>query len=114
VASISFYFGIAMQWFAVRSLYQFGRKSDGTNIFEERIVGFQAETPSEAFVKAQRESAAYAADHNFVVHPEQELYEQDGDPLIDGYELWSLLFQSAMTLDEFYEAKYRRYEYRPE
>jgi len=28
-----------MPWFGVRSVYRFGQKADGTNIFEERIVG---------------------------------------------------------------------------
>lgn len=103
-----------MRWFAIRSVYLFGRKSDGTNIFEERIVGFQAESPDEAFVKAERESEAYSNSNKFVAHPDQWSYEQDGDPLIDGYELWSTLYESTLSLDEFYEARYVRCDYRPE
>ena len=32
-----------MAWYAIRSVYLFGVKEDGTNVFEERVVAFEAE-----------------------------------------------------------------------
>ena len=107
----------AMPWFAVRSVYLFGRKSDGTNIFEERIVCFEGASYDEAFEKAERESDAYVASasfKDFEVFEVQDAYEQDGDPLIDGYEVYSKLYESRESLAEFYANRYDRYEYHPE
>ena len=41
-------------------------------------------------------------------------YEQDGDALIDGYEVWSELFESAESLEEFHQSRYGKYEYHPD
>jgi len=101
-------------WYAVRTVYHFGAKSDGKNIFEERVVCFEALDWSEAHTKAEKESAAYATENNFVAHPEHSGYEQDGKALIDGYELWSELFESTKTLEAFYANRYGKYEYHPE
>ena len=103
-----------MPWFAVRSVYLFGHKSDGTNIFEERVVCFQADSPATAHDKAKRESEQYAADNDLEAFPERLAYEQDGDALIDGYELWSELYEARVTLAAFYAVRYARYEYTPE
>ena len=103
-----------MAWFAIRSVYRFGEKSDGTNIFEERVVCFEAESADAAHAKAKAESERYAAEHDFEVFPERDGYEQDGDPLIDGYEVWSVLFEARESLADFYAARYARYDYRPE
>jgi hypothetical protein len=103
-----------MAWFAVRSIYLFGQKADGTNVFEERVVCFQAESADAAHDKAKLESERYAADHGFEVFPEREGYEQDGDSLIDGYEVWSVLFESRDSLSDFYAARYTKYDYKPE
>lgn len=102
-----------MAWFAVRTLYAFGVKDDGTNVYEERIVAFEAETWEHAMSKAREEADAYALEQEFEAHPDQAIYEQDGDPLIDGYELWSQLFESQLELSEFYEARYSSYAYSP-
>jgi hypothetical protein len=103
-----------MAWFGIRSVYFWGQKSDGTNVFEERVVCFEAPTADEAHAKARRESERYAADNGYTAHPEQEGYEQDGDTLIDGYEVWSLLLESRESLAEFYAARYLKYDYQPE
>ena len=103
-----------MAWFAVRSVYLFGQKTDGTNVFEERVVCFQAESADAAYAKAKQESERYAQDNGCEVFPERVGYEQDGDPLIDGYEVWSELFESRETLADFYAARYTKYDYRPE
>ena len=103
-----------MTWYAIRTVYAFGTKDDGTNVFEERIVAFEAPTWGEAHAKARVESAAYAADLDLEAHPDQIGYEQDGSPLIDGYELWSQLFESRLELSEFYGSRYSSCEYSPD
>jgi len=100
-----------MGWYAIRTVYAFGTKDDGTNVFEERIVAFEANDQDEAFAKAHKESVTYAADLNLEAHPDQVSYEQDGNALTDGYELWSKLFESRLELNEFYESRYVSYEY---
>lgn len=47
-------------------------------------------------------------------HPEQYGYQQDGTALVDGYELWSELFQANTSLESFYEARYRNFLYTPD
>ena len=103
-----------LRWFGIRTVYHFGVKNDGMNVFEERVVVFSGKTPEEAHAKAELESDAYAADLDFEAHPEQMGYEQDGDDLIDGYEVWSELFESDEDLTSFYKSRYSRYEYHPE
>jgi hypothetical protein len=103
-----------MRWYAVRSIFLFGTKSDSTNIFEERIVVFEAKDEEEAFLKAEKESDEYAKNMDFKVHSHMELYIQDGDPLIDGYEVWSQMFESNEGLDEFFKQRYEKFKYHPE
>ena len=103
-----------MPWYAIRSVYQFGIKADGTNMFEERVVSFQAESWAEAHAKGEVESEGYARENGFDSHPEQEGYEQDGEQQIDGYEIWSQLFESRLSLVDFFAERYTRYDYSPE
>ena len=103
-----------MPWFAIRSVYHFGTKTDGTNVFEERVAVFEAASWAEAHNKAEVESEAYAKANNFVVHPEQSGYQQDGSALIDGYEVWSELFESSDTLEQFYANRCGAYLYTPD
>ena len=102
-------------WYAVRSIFQFGVKEDGRNIFEERIVVFRAGDADEAFAKAEAEAEEYARQDSgdMEICPDMELYVQDGDPLIDGYEVWSQLFQTSESFDEFFQNRYARYRYEP-
>ena len=104
-----------MPWFAIRSVYHFGRKRDGSNIFEERIVAFQSESADRALDKAQIESEEYLNVAELLdVHPDRVAYEQDGEALIDGYELWSELSESSKGLVDFYADRYLRGDYHPE
>jgi hypothetical protein len=89
-----------MGWYAVRTVYHFARKADGTNLFEERIVSFNAASFDQALDKAAEESQRYLAAGSLAAHPDREAYQQDGQTLIDGYELWSVLFQSSDSLEE--------------
>ncbi len=101
-----------MNWYAIRSVYLFGTKEDGTNVFEERIVCFEAATVEEAFEKSDVERESYASAINIEMHPDQHSYTLDGDKLIDGYEVWSQLFESKDSLDTFFENRYTKYEYK--
>lgn len=101
-------------WFGVRAIYLFGKKKDGTNVFEERVVVFSGHTADEALCKAQQEADVYAKLNQMLRYPTLEAYEQDGDSLIDGYEVWSQLFESTEDLESFVASRYKRYEYHPE
>jgi hypothetical protein len=102
-----------MSWYAIRTVYLFDTKPDGINVFEERIVCFEADTVEAAYQKACRESDEYEDSLGFESYPLQEGYEQDGAPLIDGYELWSQLFESKLSLEDFYRERYERFKYLP-
>lgn len=102
-----------MPWYAVRTVYHFGTKSDGTNVFEERVVVFEARSWPEAHQRAQVEAGEYAEQNDAVAHPKQSGYEQDGAPLIDEYEVWSELFEGRASLEEFYARRYGQHEYQP-
>jgi hypothetical protein len=100
-----------IRWFGVRSLCLFGKKDDGRNIFEERVLVFSGKNSQEALAKAQAELDQYANCHNTIAHPALFAYEQDGDPLIDGYEVWSQLYETSEDIDSFFESRYSRYQY---
>lgn len=103
-------------WFGVRSLCLFGRKKDGTNVFEERVLVFSGADSKEALAKASAELDQYVNKvcQTGVAHREIIGYEQDGDPLIDGYEVWSDLYESGHDIDTFWESRYGKYKYHPD
>lgn len=103
-----------MAWYAIRTIYHFGVKLDGTNVFEERVVCFEASSFEEAHKKADLESKQYAEINGIEAHSEQVAYEQDGSALIDGYEIWSELLESRESLASFWDSRYEKYEYHPE
>jgi hypothetical protein len=106
-------FGDHMEWFAIRSLYLFGIDEFGNNVFEERIVSICAKDFTQAHIKGRLEAEEYASNNKFEMHSEQLVYKQDGKQLIDGYELWSVLYQSKLTLNNFYKSHYLKYVYTP-
>ena len=103
-----------IMWFGIRSICLFGKKKDGTNIYEERVLVFSGADENEALEKALTELKEYTKFHKTVGHPWVVGYMQDGDPLIEGYEVWSKLFETKETLDEFWESRYKKYEYFPD
>ena len=103
-----------MPWYAIRTVYHFGVKLDGTNVFEERVVCFNAESWREAHLRAEVESERYEKENNVIAHSEQSGHEQDGEILVDEYEVWSELFESHASLEEFYAERYGKYEYHPD
>jgi hypothetical protein len=104
------------RWFGIRTIFLWGKRTnDGLNVFEERVVVFSADTGEEALVKAKREAEDYAASNSMeALHGLLVAYHQDGDQLIDGYEVWSELYQSSEELDSFVQSRYEKYEYHPE
>jgi hypothetical protein len=105
---------LSMPWFAIRTVYRFSVKADGTNVFEERVVAFEAASTDEAHRKADVESGVYAKQNNLLAHSEQSGYRLDAEPLIDGQEVWSELFEAHATLNEFYAGRYSAYLYTPD
>lgn len=103
-----------MPWYAIRTIYHFGVRDDGLNVYEERVVSFEAPDWPAAHAKAKAESRKYATDQGFSVHSTQVGYEQDGAPLIDGYELWSELYESDLSLNDFFVERYAKYDYHPD
>lgn len=103
-----------MPWYGIRSVYFFGTKKNGKNVFEERVVCISASNAEEAHQKGLHEAKAYVKATGLVRHSSQIAYEQDGEPLIDQYEVWSELFEFAGTLEEFYKYRYEVFSYRPE
>ena len=103
-----------MPWYAIRTVYDFGSKSSGMNVFEERIVCFHASSSDAAHEKAAAESREYERVNGARAHPDRVGYEQYGQSLVDGYELWSELFESTEPLEEVYAHRYSQYEYVPE
>lgn len=103
-----------MCWYAIRTVYQFGTKRNGVNVFEERVVCFHAQTWPEAHARAEAEAAEYASENGFTAHSEQYGYKQDGTALVDGYEIWSELFEANANLESFYQARYANFLYTPD
>ena len=103
-----------MPWYAVRTIYHFGAKSNGKNLFEERVVCFEASDWPEPIQKQKKNPPLTPQKITSSPSPEHSGYEQDGKALIDRYELWSELFESTKTLEEFYANRYGKYEYHPE
>jgi len=103
-----------MPWYSIRSVYHFGVKSDGKNVFEERAVCFFAETDKDAHALAKIESEQYAEAHEFSVHDEQVSYRLDSAHLPQGHEVWSELYETNESLSVFYENRYGKYRYFPE
>lgn len=75
---------------------------------------FHAQTWTEAHALAEAEAAEYASENGFTAHPEQYGYKQDGAVLVDGYEIWSELFEANANLDSFYQARYANFLYTPD
>ena len=98
-------------WYGVRIVYLFGQKRR-TNVFEERICVFSGADANEAMEKAQRESAEYAYLGPFVPHDVVDSYLQDGGEWIDGYEVWSELYEFNGSLGEFVAERYDRFAYK--
>ena len=73
--------------------------------------GFLAESFEEAHEKGKSESELYAKENDFDVHSEQLVYKQDGKQLLDGYELWSELYQAPLDLESFYKEHYLKHAY---
>ena len=63
-----------IMWFGVRSVFFWGTRADGMNIFEERICVFSGESFDDAFAKSEKEADSYAEFHGFICHSMQEAF----------------------------------------
>ena len=107
-----------MSWYGIRTIYHFGKKKDGRNLFEERVTIFSGKTSDEAFAKAHAEAETYAKQLKLDWHPVQESYLLDDfldgpAPKIEGYDVWSQVFEFDGDLRSFMQARYERYFYHP-
>lgn len=102
-----------MSWFGVRNLYHFGVTPEGNNIYEERVICIKANDFDEAHIKGKKESETYSQENGFTSYTDQVVYKQDGESLIDGYEVWSELYESDKSMEEFYKEHYFKYDYEP-
>ena len=105
-----------INWYAVRTIFHFGNTAKEKYIYEERIVVFCGKNFDEAFEKAVKESIEY----DRAIGPKRQrpysiksAYQQDGDSLIDGYEVWSELNESNLKISSFYKEKYLKFNYKP-
>ena len=105
-----------MPWFSIRAVYMHERQSDGTGIFEERILLFRASDAERACALAENESRRYLQLNRtfqrvgewiaFAIRP-------DGEEL-NGSEIWSGLSSSDMTPEEYYKRRYIDFEFQPD
>ncbi len=105
------------QWFAVRTIYKFGKKKNGRNIYEERIVTFSGINLDEIWHKAEIEANEYSLHLRYngkLKYITTMAYLQDGDKLIDGYEVWSCQYESNYPIRKFIKQKYDVFEYNPD
>lgn len=106
-----------MNWYVIRTVYLWGHKNDGTNVFEERVVACSGKCHEEALARGKDESQQYSdeLEHiSYEFHLEQVSYVLDSDDYVQGQELWSELFQSNEDLDVLYANRYKNYEYVPD
>lgn len=113
-------------WYGIRTIYHFGKKKDGKNLFEERVCVFSGKTSDEAFAKAQAEAATYSKHLNesqhlqLEWHPVQESYllddflDEPSPVIVEGYEVWSDVFEFDGDLAAFVQARYERFHYHPD
>ena len=93
-----------------------GPQSDGTGIFEERIILFRASDAESACALAETESRRYLQ-----LNPTFQRVGEwiafairlDGEEL-NGSEIWSGLSSSDMAQQEYYKRRYTDFEFQPD
>jgi len=105
-----------MPWYSIRHVFSFEMRQSGPNVFEERVVCFEAGSWAEAHEKAEKEAAEYAARSKMTYHPMQVGYELDDEDATrrNGAEVWSELYDFTGTLEDFYQSRYARYPHDPD
>ena len=102
-----------MPWFSIRAVYMHERQSDGTGIFEERILLFRASDTERACALAENESRRYLQlNPTFQRVGEWIVFaiRLDGEEL-NGSEIWSGLSSSDMGQQEYYKRRYTDFEF---
>lgn len=101
-----------MGWYGVRSVYRFEAAVDGHDVYEERVVLFEADDFDAAIAKAEEEATAYVAalEHGEVL-PLFQSYAVSDD-VGEGAELFSLMRTSELEpddyLDHFFDTGHER------
>lgn len=104
-----------MPWFSIRAVYMHERRSDGTGMFEERMLLFRASDAKHACALAENESR-----HYLQLNPTFQRVGEwiafavrlDGEEL-NGSEIWSGLSSSDMAPEEYYKRRYTDFELEP-
>lgn len=95
-----------MKWFSVRSIYRSPFETDGSGLYEERVVLFRAEDLDDAIARAEAEAAEYVEDMDREVLPLFQAHWLFDDPA-DGSEVFSLMrvsdLRPADYLDHFFD-----------
>ena len=107
---------MADRWYAIRAVYEHGREDDGTGVFCERVLLFQAAVPEAAVEEAQRESAQYLD-----LNPEfRRIGEwtivsmQENQQPRSGAEVWSMVYLDKRSGADFYHEHYKKLEMPPD
>jgi len=96
-----------MRWYGVRSFYRFEASADRPDVYEERVVLFEADGADAAVAKAEAESAQYVAllEHGEVL-PCWQAFSLSDEPG-EGAEVFSLMRNSALPsgpyIDRFFD-----------
>jgi len=100
-------------WYAIRSTFCVGVKDD-SNVYEERIVVFRAESIEEAFSKAKIEAKQYESESGFEWIGQLDSYHIfDPEEISEGREVWSEYQESRLGTDAFLKEKYEKFTYHP-
>jgi hypothetical protein len=105
-----------MTWYSIRAVYAHGSDSDGSVIFEERIVLFRADDVERAFALAETESGQYLQlNPTFQRIGEWVAFEIAGGLSdLNKAEIWSGLSRSELSPERFYEQRYTAGELQPD
>ncbi len=89
-----------VKWFSVRSVYRHPDVDEGREVYEERVVLFNADDFDAAIALAESEAADYVEDTDNEVLPLFQAHWLFDDPA-DGGEVFSLMRTSDLEPDDY-------------
>jgi hypothetical protein len=108
---------MAGHWYALRAVYEHSREEDGTGVFCERVLLFNADNVEAALDQAERESARYLRLNPgfrrigewaaFAIHKNQ-------CPPESGAEVWAMIYLDKRSGENFYREHYKNLEMPPD
>src|SRR5262245_19172666 len=103
---------MADRWYAIRAVYEHGREDDGTGVFCERVLLFQAPDAEKTVEQAKRESDQYLK-----LNPEfRRVGEwsafglQNNRSHGSGAEVWAMVYLDKRSGEDFYHGHYKKLE----